>query len=67
MRNGLSATSNIKHKAILTLMYPGGLWVREVIRLRPEDVDANRKLIHIKGSKGRKDGYTLLSDVVFQI
>jgi len=62
----LNATFNIKHKAILMLMYSGGLRVGEIIRLRPEDIDANRKLIHIRASKGRKDRYTLLSSVVLQ-
>ena len=47
-------------------MYSGGLWVGEIIRLRPEDIDANRKLIHIRASKGKKDRYTLLSDVALQ-
>jgi len=47
-------------------MYSGGLWVGEVIRFRPEDIDANRKLIHIIASKGRKDRYTLLSNVTLQ-
>jgi len=62
----LNATSNIKHKAILMLMYSGGLRVGEIIRLRSEDIDLNRKLIHIRASKGRKDRYTLLSDVALQ-
>ena len=62
----LNATSNIKHKAILMLMYSGELQVGEIIKLRAEDIDLNRKLIHIRASKGRKDRYTLLSDVAFQ-
>lgn len=62
----LSDVDNIKHKAILMLMYSGVLRVGEVIKLKPEDIDANRKLIRIKASKGRKDRYTLLSDVVLQ-
>jgi len=62
----LNATSNIKHKAILMLMYFGGLRVREIIRFGPEDIDANRKLIYIRALKGRKDRYTLLSDVALQ-
>lgn len=49
------------------LMYSGGLQVGEVVRLKPEDIDANRKLTHIRGSKGRKDRYTLLSNVALQI
>jgi len=47
-------------------MYSAGLRVGEVIKLKPEDIDANRKLIRIKGAKGRKDRYTLLSDVALQ-
>lgn len=50
----LDGITNIKHKVILMLMYSGGLWVSEVIKLRPEDIDASRKLIRIKGAKGRK-------------
>ena len=34
--------------------------------MKPEDVDADRKLICIKASEGRKDRYTLLSDVALQ-
>ena len=51
------ATYNIKHKAILMFTYSGGLRVEEVARLGTEDIDANKKLIHIRASKGRKDRY----------
>jgi len=38
--------------------------VGEVLRLKSEDMDSNRMLIHIKSYKGRcrKDRYTLLSE-----
>lgn len=62
----LNAISNIKHKVILMLVYSGGLQVGEIIKLRPEDIDSNRKLIYIRASKGRKDRYTLLSNVALQ-
>ena len=55
----LLSVNNIKHKALLMLAYSAGLRVGEVVKLKPEDIDANRKLIFIKGSKGRKDRYTL--------
>jgi site-specific recombinase XerD len=58
----LSSVDNIKHKAILMLVYSAGLRVGEVVRLKVEDIDSKRMLIHIKGSKGRKDRYTLLSE-----
>ena len=52
--------------AILMLAYSGGLRVGEVVRLKPEDIHTNRKLIHVRASKGRKDRYTLLSDVALE-
>jgi site-specific recombinase XerD len=57
----LGVAGNIKHRAILMLVYSAGLRVGEVVRLKPEDIDSNRMLIHIRGSKGRKDRYTMLS------
>ncbi|HIE33855.1 MAG TPA: recombinase XerC [Candidatus Altiarchaeales archaeon] len=60
----LKSPVNIKHRVILVIAYSGG--VGEVVKLKSEDIGANRKLIHIKVSKGRKDRYTLLSDVVLQ-
>ncbi|MCG2757458.1 MAG: tyrosine-type recombinase/integrase, partial [Desulfobacteraceae bacterium] len=57
----LSSVDNIKHRAILMLVYSAGLRVGEVVRLKPEDIDSQRMLIHIKGAKGRKDRYTILS------
>lgn len=58
----LAVVDNIKHKAILMLTYSAGLRVGEVVKLKPEDIDSKRMLIHIKGAKGRKDRYTILSE-----
>ena len=63
----LGSVDNIKHKAILMLVCSAGLRVGEVVKLRPEDIDSKRMLIHIKGSKGRKDRYTILSESVLKI
>lgn len=63
----LSSIDNIKHKAILMLVYSAGLRIGEVVRLKLEDIDSKRMLIHIKGSKGRKDRYTLLSETALDI
>jgi len=62
----LDSVDNIKHKAILMLVYSAGLRVGEVVKLKPEDIDSKRMLIHIKGSKGRKDRYTLLSETTLK-
>ncbi len=44
------------------LIYSGGLRIGESIRLRKEDIHFGRKSIFIKGGKGKKDRYTILSD-----
>jgi len=62
----LSSVTNVKHRLILMLIYSAGLRVSEVVKLKPGDIDAERKLIHIKGGKGRKDRYTMLSEVVME-
>jgi len=62
----LSSVTNIKHSSILMLIYSAGLRVSEVVKLKPEDIDAERKLIHIRGAKGRRDRYTMLSDVAIK-
>lgn len=49
------------------LIYSTGLRVNEVVKLKPKDIDSNRKLIFIRGAKGRKDRYTLLSDTTLEI
>ena len=56
-----SCIDNIKHKALMVMMYSSGLRVGEVVRLKIEDIDSKRMLIHVRQSKGYKDRYTLLS------
>ena len=46
---------NLKHRAIILLVYSSGLRVGEVVRLKLKDIDSQRMLIHIKQGKGRKD------------
>jgi site-specific recombinase XerD len=62
----LSAKTNIKHRLLLMLVYSAGLRVSEVVSLKKEDLDPQRKLIRVVSGKGRKDRYTLLSDQVIQ-
>ncbi len=56
--------TNFKHRIMLMLVYSAGLRVGEVVRLRPCDIDGDRMMIHIRSAKGRKDRYTILSEVV---
>lgn len=57
----LQATNNLKHHALLAIVYDSGLRVSEAVKLCPEDIDSEKMLIRINQSKGRKDRYTILS------
>jgi len=43
----LTAVGSVKHEAVLMLIYSAGLRVGEAVRLKMEDIDVQRKLIHI--------------------
>jgi len=58
----LDATENLKHKALIATIYSAGLRRSELIGLRKEDVDFDRRIIYIRGAKGRKDRISILSE-----
>jgi site-specific recombinase XerD len=51
----VEAPSNLKHRAILMVLYGSGLRSGEVIHLQPGDIDSQRGLIRVHQGKGRKD------------
>ena len=57
----LNSCDNLKHKAMLYLIYAAGLRRSELIALRIHSIDRERNLINIEGGKGKKDRITLLS------
>jgi site-specific recombinase XerD len=58
----LECEKNPKHRLLLMLAYSSGLRVSEVVALKKEHIDLQRKTILVHLGKGRKDRYTLLSD-----
>lgn len=60
----LNAPSNIKHKAMLSLIYACGLRRSELLNLKPIDIDSNRGVIIIRQAKGKKDRITPLSEKI---
>ena len=46
---------NIKHRAILHLLYYGGMRVSEVVNLCLMDLNGKNNTVHIKNAKGAKD------------
>lgn len=60
-RRILDAPKNIKHKAMLVLVYSSGLRSGDLLNLRISDIDSDRMVIHIKRGKGGKDRIVPLS------
>ena len=63
----ISVCENNKHRAIVSLMFDGGLRVSEVINLRISDLDESNMLINVVQGKGRKDRKIKLSKVLLAI
>jgi len=49
------------HRTLLMALYATGLRRAELARLKVSDVDSQRMVIHVQGSKGRRDRDVLLS------
>ncbi len=58
----LRATRNLKHRCILALIYSSGLRIGELIDLKLDDIDVDRRQILIRQAKGRKDRYVMLAE-----
>ena len=54
----------LKHRIVLTLIYSAGLRGQEVVNLKLSDIDFERKTIHIRQSKYKKDRIVPLSDLM---
>ena len=63
----LQAPSNIKHKAMLSLIYSCGLRRSELLNLKLTDIDSKRGLVIIRQSKGRKDRVAPLSEKILEL
>ncbi len=63
----LEASTNLKHRAMLSLIYACGLRRSELINLKPTDVDSKRKLLIIRQSKGKKDRITPISEKIIEL
>jgi integrase len=53
-----------KHRLIIGTIYDGGLRISELINLQIKDVDFDRKTIHIRQSKYKKDRYVPISTML---
>jgi site-specific recombinase XerD len=57
----LAVPLNIKHKAILEVLYSTGIRLQERCDLELCDIKRADRLVHVKSGKGKKERYTIIS------
>lgn len=61
------ACSNLKHRAILSLLYSAGLRVSEIVNLKIAHIDSSRMVINVVQAKGKKDRQVPLNHSVLDL
>lgn len=61
------ACENLKHRAILALLYSCGLRVSELINLKWQHIDRKRMIINIIQAKGNKDRQVMLAPEIIPL
>lgn len=64
MRALLKAPTLLKHRILIALLYDCGLRCQEVRFLQLKDIDLNRRMLHVRQSKGKKDRYVPMGTVL---
>ncbi len=59
-----STPRNAKHRLILMLAYGCGLRLGEIRKLKPIDIDFDRKVVRVRKGKGKKDRIIMLDHAI---
>ncbi len=62
----IGATRKLRYRVFLLVTYSMGLRLEEALSLQVGDIDADRKLIHIRRGKGHKDRFVPLPDLTLK-
>jgi integrase/recombinase XerD len=62
----IGATRKLRYRVFLLATYSMGLRLAETLSLQVGDIDAQRKLVHIRRGKGHKDRFVPLPDLTCQ-
>ncbi len=66
-RSLIDAPRNLKHRAILHLMYSTGIRRNELLMLKVSDIDSSRMVVNVRQGKGKKDRQVILHPKVLGI
>lgn len=62
----MKAPSLLKHRVLIGLLYGCGLRCFEVRNIKLADLDFDRKMLHVRKGKGKKDRYVPLCDLLIK-
>lgn len=62
----IAATRKLRYRVFILTTYSMGLRLSEALSLQVCDIDGRRKVVHIRGGKGRKDRFVPLPDLTYQ-
>ena len=57
----LRVTKNLKHRAIIALLYSAGLRISELTQLHLKNIDVQRHQLKVERGKGKKDRFVVLA------
>jgi integrase/recombinase XerD len=63
----LNSIDNLKHKAILSLIYGSGLRVSEVAKLKISDISSKTMNVRVENAKHNTNRYTILSTSALEV
>ncbi|MGY5351059.1 tyrosine-type recombinase/integrase [Wenyingzhuangia sp. IMCC45533] len=63
----IRVTRNLKHRVCIALIYSSGLRISELLNLKIQDLDTSRMLLKVENSKGRKDRYVPIAQVMLPL
>lgn len=62
----INCIENEKHRLIILVIYSAGLRLSELLNLKVSDILFDRKMIVVRGGKGRKDRYTTVGETTLK-
>lgn len=66
VRRLIKAPNLLKHRVLIGLLYGCGLRCFEVRNIKLPDLDFDRKMLHVRKGKGKKDRYVPLCDLLIK-